>query len=73
MMAVDIVVGAGVTAGRARELFRRPESQRCGVGRCYDVSPDGQRFLLRDRTSARRETVARMDLILHWTSALPPL
>ncbi|MBI3400779.1 MAG: protein kinase [Acidobacteria bacterium] len=70
MVAVDITTGPGLNAGKPRELFRRPESQRCGIARCYDVSADGQRFLLRDRTSTRRESVTRMDLVLNWTATL---
>jgi hypothetical protein len=70
VMAVDIAT-ATLTPGKPRELFRRPESQRCGILRCYDVSPDGPRFLLRDRTGVKRETVSRMDLVLNWTATLP--
>ena len=69
MMEADIGAGPVLSAGKPRELFRRPESQRCG-GRCYDVSADGQRFLLRDRITAPRVSVSRMDLVSNWTAGL---
>ena len=68
--AVDMTSSATLAAGKPRELFRRPESQRCGILRCYDISADGSRFLFHDRTSVKRETVSRMDLVLNWTSTL---
>jgi len=72
VIAVDIKPdGAALRAGTPRELFRRPDGQGCAGSRCYDISPDGPRFLLRDRTLATRETVNRMDLILNWTATLP--
>jgi hypothetical protein len=69
MMEADISAEPVLSAGKPRELFRRPESQRCG-GRCYDASADGQRFLLRDRTTAPRVSVSRMDLVSNWTAGL---
>ena len=69
MMEADISAGPVLSAGKPRELFRRPESQRCSP-RCYDVSADGQRFLLRDRTTAPRVSVSRMDLVSNWTAGL---
>jgi Tol biopolymer transport system component len=71
MKAVDIRAGSTLDVGKPRELFRRPESQRCGILRCYDLWPDGSRFLLRDRTSAAHETVSRFDFVLNWTATLP--
>jgi hypothetical protein len=38
--------------------------------RCYDLQPDGSRFLFRDRAGIARESVSRMDLVLNWTSTL---
>lgn len=69
LFAVPIAAGAVLNAGAPKELFHHPESQQCGPARCFDVSPDGQRFLLRER-STRRDTVSRMDLVLNWTSTL---
>jgi serine/threonine protein kinase len=54
----------------AAPIARRAESQACALGRCYDISSDGQQFLLRDRSVTSRLTVSRMDLILNWTATL---
>jgi Tol biopolymer transport system component len=70
-MTVDMRPGPTIDAGAPRELFRRPESQRCGILRCYDLRRDGT-VLFRDRGSAVRESVSRMDLVLNWTATLPP-
>ena len=71
MVAVEITSTPTLTAGKPRELFRRPDSQSCGFARCYDVSADGQRFLLREEKPVPRVSVTRMDLILNWTATLP--
>jgi len=71
VFAADINTSvAAITVGTPRELLRRPDGQSCVNGRCYDIAKDG-RFLFRDRTATKRETVARMDLVLNWTSTLP--
>ena len=70
VVAVDIATSSVLTAGKPRELFRRPGSQRCGTARCFDVSADGKRFLLREQSAAKRESVTRMDLVLNWTGTL---
>ena len=70
ILAVDIAAGATITAGPPRQLFRRPDGQGCFGSRCYDISPDGPRFLLRERNAATRESVTRMDLVLNWTGTL---
>lgn len=71
ILAVDITTtSTGLTAGKPRELFRRPEQQSCGTTRCYDMSADGQRFLFHDRGAIPHASVTRMDLILNWTSTL---
>jgi hypothetical protein len=70
MMAVEIATSAAPTAGKPRELFRLPTGQRCTTGRCYDVSQDGTRFLMRDRSADTRPSVTRMDLVLNWTAEL---
>ena len=71
VVAVETIASSWLNAGKPRELFRRPENQRCGNTRCFDVTADGQRFLLRDRTTVRRESVTRMDLVLNWAATLP--
>ena len=72
VVAVDMRPdGAAIRAGTPRELFRRPDGQGCAGSRCYDISHDGPRFLLRERTLATRQSVTRMDLVLNWSATLP--
>ena len=59
-----------LAGGKPRELFRRPESEPCAAARCYDVSPAGPRFLLRDESAVPRASVARVDLVLNWAATL---
>jgi hypothetical protein len=69
-MAVDIAGVESLAPGKPRRLFAVPDNQIWGLGRCIDVSPDGQRFLLHVR-SGKAESVSRMDVIVNWTSTLP--
>ena len=71
VMAVNFHGGSTLEPDKPRELFRRPESQRCVFVRCYDLQPDGSRFLFRDRANVAHESVSRMDLVLNWTLTLP--
>ncbi len=71
IMAGDIAPSSSLVVGKPRELFRRPESQRCGIGRCYDVQSDGPKFLFHDCTATNTASVTRIDLVLNWTSTLP--
>jgi Tol biopolymer transport system component len=63
------ISASGFTAGKPRELFRYPSLQVCVPSRCYDLSPDGQRFLFHEYT-APRVSLTRMDLVLNWTATL---
>lgn len=65
-MAVDIQTSHGVTAGVPHALF---QSEASGFeGRIYDVSPDGQRFLI---TSASYNAVdAPITVVLNWWAGL---
>jgi Tol biopolymer transport system component len=70
LFAVDIhASSSGFTAGKPRELFQRPDLQMSFSSRSYDVSADGQRFLMRD-TAVRRASVTRLDLVLNWAATL---
>jgi serine/threonine-protein kinase len=68
VMAVDIGPSSTLLAGKPHELFRSAQRQNCGTARCYDVSTDGQRFLI--RTAAARTSVTQIELIVNWTGAL---
>ena len=66
LMAAEMnLTGDVPEVGAERPLFTQ---QACGAGFCYDVSADGQRFLLRtepDSTSSEPLTVVQ-----NWTAAL---
>jgi Tol biopolymer transport system component len=69
VLAVDIAATAVFSAGTPRELFRQP-LQRCANVRCFDISPDGPRFLFRTGEGVKRASVTRMDLVLNWTTTI---
>jgi hypothetical protein len=65
----EIVSSLGT--GAPKELFHHPESQQCRPARCFDLSPDGQRFLMRfsavrwsekDREGQPQAAVSRPEL-----------
>jgi serine/threonine-protein kinase len=66
--AVEIGAGGGLNAGKPHEVLSRPDYQICRPVRCYEVSPNGQRFLFK-QASAKRSSVIRMDLVLNWDAA----
>jgi Tol biopolymer transport system component len=71
-VAVEIMAsGSQLLAGTPHELFRSARLQNCLTRRCYDISPDGSRFLFRDYGTAPRVSVTRIDLVLNWTATLP--
>jgi serine/threonine-protein kinase len=72
VVAVDIrASGAQLIAGTPHELFRSARFQTCTNRRCYDISPDGSRFLFRDYGTAPRVSATRMEVVLNWTATLP--
>ena len=70
VFAADIRTTGTLAAGTPRVLFKMPRPNNCNP-RCYDVSADGSRFLLREDDTAKRGSVTRMDLVLNWTATLP--
>jgi serine/threonine protein kinase/Tol biopolymer transport system component len=71
LYAADVATGTGLSVGRARLLFQRPGPEDCWPFRCYDLSPDGQRFLFRERIDVQPTSVTRIDLIQNWMATLP--
>jgi serine/threonine-protein kinase len=66
--------GATLNAGTPMKLFEGRYYTGVGIGRAYDVSPDGQRFLMIKATGADA-TAAPPQLIVvqHWTEELKRL
>ncbi len=67
VMAVEIVAGKVFRAGTPEPLFQPPPSIQSAMG--FDVSADGNRFLLMTATSTEK-TTSPFTVILNWSSLL---
>jgi len=65
--AQEIRLGPKIEAGAQKPLFAYAAGPN---GATYDVTGDGQRFLVKD--SARRETVSPVFVLLNWAAGLKP-
>jgi Tol biopolymer transport system component len=70
MMAVDVVTQPTFSNGRPRQLFegKYVSSLFPLTGFAYDVSPDGQRFLMIEETGST--TAAQINVVLNWAEEL---
>jgi serine/threonine-protein kinase len=76
MMAVDVSTQTGFAAGTPRQLFERPYMMNgSGLARAnYDVSPDGQRFLmLKPVEQEQEQKPTQINVVLNWTEELKRL
>jgi eukaryotic-like serine/threonine-protein kinase len=62
MMAVDVDTGATFRVGTPKMLFEKSGA--------YDVSPDGQRFLMVRPVSTSRTQTNEMDVVVNWFTEL---
>jgi serine/threonine-protein kinase len=69
MMAVDIQPGSTFSAGPPRALFSGPYDTRTAPVDNFDVSPDGQTFLMVRRAESSRP-VSQVDVVLHFGDSL---
>jgi Tol biopolymer transport system component len=70
MMAVDIVTQPGFVAGRPRMLFeKRYEAAPAPIVN-YDVSPDGQRFLMIKPVDQEEAAPTQINVVLNWFEEL---
>jgi serine/threonine-protein kinase len=70
MMAVEITPGQSFKAGTPQLLFEGTYETRPGVTEPnYDVSPDGQRFLM-IKPSAQTEGAAQIHVVINWFEEL---
>jgi serine/threonine protein kinase/Tol biopolymer transport system component len=67
LMAVDVKAGSGFTAGAPKPLFRT-RIKSLDIFFQYDVSPDGQRFLV--NTLPEGEQRDEITVVQNWTSDL---
>jgi hypothetical protein len=75
MMAVDISTQAGFAPGKPRQLFEgRYIKTSGGYGRAnYDVSADGQRFLMLKPVEQGQAPLTKISVVLNWSEELKRL
>jgi serine/threonine-protein kinase len=71
MMAVDITTAPAVLVGKPRKLFERRYNQSDSVWPNYDVTPDGQRFLM--VKGSPRIPATRINVVRNWSEELKRL
>jgi len=75
MMAVDISTQPGFDAGKPRQLFERHYLMN-GSGQAsanYDVSADGQQFLMLKPIEQEKAAPTQINVVLNWTEELKRL
>ncbi len=75
MMVVPIQTEPTFRAGTPEALFKGPQGPQdnIGGGRRYDISPDGQRFLMIKDAEQRAETGTELIIVLNWFEELKRL
>ncbi len=71
--AVDVTMNGDFAAGKPRLLFEKPGYYNIDPIRCYDLSLDGQRFLMVKYDQRKPTPVTEMTLILNWFEELKRL
>ncbi len=69
MMVVDVTTEPGFRAGRPRLLFRNDFGATTPL-RDYDVTPDGQRFLMVRGGLSPPEEITELKVVLNWFEEL---
>ena len=72
MMAVEIATEPGFAAGKPRVLFEGPYATQSTYPD-YDVSPDGQRFLMLKPAAQAEEGPTQINVVLNWFEDLKRL
>jgi Tol biopolymer transport system component len=70
MMAVDIATQPGFAVGKPRMLFEGPYVLTFGTFPNYDVSPDGQRFLMLKPSETAGAAPTQINVVLNWFEEL---
>ena len=70
MMAVDIATQPGFSAGTPRMLFEGHYEPTAVPIANYDVSPDGQRFLMLKPTEQAEAAPTQINVVLNWFEEL---
>ena len=70
MMAVDIATQPGFTVGKPRALFAGWYEATPATFSNYDVTPDGQRFLMLKRNEQEASAPTQINVVLNWFEEL---
>ena len=70
MMAVDIATQPSFTVGKPRILFEGQYQPTPTTSPNYDVSPDGQRFLMLKPSAAAEAAPTQINVVLNWFEEL---
>jgi serine/threonine-protein kinase len=70
VMAVAITTAPGFVAGKPRVLFAGPYEPTVFTVANYDVSPDGQRFLMLRRSEQAAAAPTQINVVLNWFEEL---
>jgi hypothetical protein len=70
MMDVDITTQPGFAAGKPRMLFEGPYEPPPVPIVNYDVSPDGQRFLMLKPAEQTQGALTQINVVLNWFEEL---
>ena len=73
MMAVAVTTKASFSAGKPKELFEGRYARLGGTFPFYDVSPDGQRFLMLKPVEQEQVDPTQINVVLNWTEELKRL
>jgi eukaryotic-like serine/threonine-protein kinase len=73
MMAVDVTTQPNFLAGKPKMLFEGRYVPSGGTLPDYDVSPDGQRFLMLKPIEQQQVGVTQINVVLNWTEELKRL
>jgi hypothetical protein len=69
-MAVEIATQPGFAAGKPRMLFEGQYQPTPGTFPNYDVSPDGQRFLMLKPSESTAAAPTQINVVLNWFEEL---
>jgi serine/threonine-protein kinase len=70
MMAVDVTTKPSFSAGKPRMLFEGQYQPNQGAVANYDVSPDGQRFLMLKPVAQAQAGPTQINVVLNWFEEL---
>jgi hypothetical protein len=70
IMAVEVTTQPGFAPGKPRLLFEGAYTPSTALSTNYDVSPDGQRFLMLKPVETQTSTPTQINVVLNWFEEL---